>query len=224
MFKKWLNKLASKSSGDVPLEVKPHQSVRVKVGTFPNTFGLRIDHVDQQNIYIAGLTLEELNYAVMLPQEKIEMILMSDNFYYKTEAVLKEKRNHPIYLWVLSRPKTMRRFKERRKTFRLDNVVETKFIADSDLAKLEKEALTRNISITGVAIVSEENLSLHSRFDLKLTGFGTLKGQVMWKYQRPDFDKWYYGVEFVGLTDAQQNALSRYINEKLGRLKWAGFI
>ena len=224
MLKKLFSKLRGEGKSVSNVQVKPSQNVRVKVGTFPSTYSLRIDKVDAHNLYVTGVYLEELNYAVVMPHEKIELFLFSDNFYYHGEAILKEKRNHPIYLWVLSKPETMRQYKERRKAFRLDNVIETQFTMDSGLAKMEKQALTRNLSISGVAMVSEEDLPLHARVDLKLLHFGSIKGEVMWKYQRPDFHKWYYGIRYLNISEAQQNAISHYINERIGRMRWAGFV
>lgn len=219
-----IDRLRGEGKEVTQLNLKPSQTIRVKVGTLPSTYALRIDRMDAHNLYVTGVYLEELNYAVIMPQEKLQLYLFSDNFYYQADAFLKEKRNHPIYLWVLSRPAVMKQYKERRHAYRLDNVIETSFIADTDAVKMEKQAMTRNVSISGVAIVSEEDLPLHARVDLKVAHVGVIKGEVMWKYQRSDFNKWYYGIKYVTISEAQQNAISHYINERVGKLRWAGFV
>lgn len=223
MFKK-LKIIFQKKKSDLDESLKPSQNIRIKVGNLPQTFATRVEDVDSEKVFISGISNEELNYSVVLPNQKIELFMYIGPYYYKSEAVLKEKMTDPVYIWVLSRPGRFQKYKERRKAFRLDNVVEAPFTLSDDFLRDQKQALTTNVSITGLAIVSRENLPIRKVIRLSLLQAGTINGMIVWKYRRPDFDKWFYGVHFMNASVEQQEYLSRYINERVGKLRWAGFI
>jgi len=223
MLKRVFQRILRKQDNE-KADLKPNQQLRIKIGDMPQTFATRVEDVDGEKVCISGISNQELNFSVILPNQKLELFLYTGPFYYKTEAVLKEKVNDPVFVWVLSRPDKFKKYKERRKAFRLDNVVEAAFSVTDALVEEQRKALTTNISVTGLAIASDENLSLHNSINVNLLGAGTIKGEIVWKYRRPDFDKWFYGVQFVEISETQQESLAQYINEKIGKLRWAGFI
>ncbi len=228
MWKEIVERLRSLKPAGGCHDIKPNQRVGIKLESLPNTFITRIEDVDKDNIYISAVTDKELNFSVVLPDEKLEIFVFMDEFYYKNKCVLKKKISQPLPMWVLSKPKKLAAYAERRKAFRLDNVLDASFKVSGGLLKDSSRGLTRNISIGGIAMVSTVDLPLKTGIDVTISGMGEEKtvfaGEIVWKYTRPSLDKWYYGVRFLNIGENKENVLNKYIQERLRSLRWAGLV
>jgi c-di-GMP-binding flagellar brake protein YcgR len=204
--------------------LKPTQSIRVRLDVSPNTYITRIEDIDKENIYVSGITDQELNFAVPLAQQKVELYVFSDNLFYRTDTFFKRKIDHPIYLWVLHKPNKLKIHDERRRAFRLDNVIEANIQVSSKLVKQKNNALTKNVSCGGLAMISPANIPLKSKIEISMPAISnvSLPGEIVWKYEKPYADKWYYGVKFIGVDDNMQTVIGHYINQRLKNLKWLG--
>jgi c-di-GMP-binding flagellar brake protein YcgR len=201
---------------------QPHQNVRVRMDISPKMFTTRVEDIDDEHIYISGISDQELNFSVPLPKQRIELFVFKDNNLYQSEALFKHKVNQPLYLWVLEKPSKSKLVQERRKTFRLDNVVDADFQVLSKVFSSKERGVTQNVSMGGIALVSAVNIPLKTRIEVKLHAIQNvaLQGDIVWRYARPFLDKWYYGVKFVDVDDRVRAVLAHYINQRLANLKW----
>jgi c-di-GMP-binding flagellar brake protein YcgR len=228
MLQEIINKINSLFTKKTHGAIVPNQRVGIKIESMPHTFITRIEDVDKDNIYISAISDKEMNFALPLPNQQMELFIFMDEFYYKNKCVLKKKVTHPVPMWVLSKPDKLIAFSERRGTFRMENVLDATFKVSSGLIKDVKHGLTKNISIGGIAMVSTADLPLKTMIDVTVSGMGegplTVTAEIVWKYSRPDFDKWFYGVRFLEVDDKKQAQLNKHINERLRSLRWAGLV
>lgn len=204
--------------------LKPNQQVAVRLDISPHTFITRIESVDDEYIYVAGISNEELDFSLPVPNQKMEIHVFSESMLCKAESTFYRRIHQPVHMWVLEKPKSIKSYKERRRMFRFEHVSDVEFKAATAMLKEQVEAVTKNISIGGLAIVSPVNLPLGEKIEINLPEIDDIRvmGEVVWKYQRPFFDKWYYGIRFTDADESVENNISNYINEKLRKLKWAG--
>ncbi len=228
MLQKIINAIQAFFSKKERKIIRPNQRVGIKIESMPHTFVTRIEDVDKDNIYISAISDKELNFSLPLANQKMELFIFMDEFYYKNKCVLKKKVTHPVPMWVLSKPDKLIAYSERRHTFRLENVLDATFKISSGLINDVKHGLTKNISVGGIAMVSTADLPLKTKIDITVSGMGdgplTVAAEIVWKYSRPDFDKWFYGVRFIDVDDKKQSQLNKHINERLRSLRWAGLV
>lgn len=228
MLQKILNAIHDLFSKKGHAAIAPNQRVGIKIESMPHTFITRIEDVDKDNIYISAISDKEMNFSLPLPNQKMELFIFMDEFYYKNKCVLRKKITHPVPMWVLSKPDKLVAYSERRSTFRMENVLDASFKISSGIIKDVNHGLTKNVSVGGIAMVSTADLLLKTTIDVTVSGIGetplTVTGEIVWKYSRPDFDKWFYGVRFLDVDDKKQSQLNKHINERLRSLRWAGLV
>lgn len=228
MLQQMINKITSFFAKKNQDSIVPNQRVGIKIESMPHTFITRIEDVDKDNIYISAISDKEMNFLLPVPNQKMELFIFMDEFYYKNKCILKKKVTHPVPMWVLSKPDKLIAYSERRSTFRMENVLDASFKISSGIIKAVQHGLTKNVSIGGIAMVSTADLPLKTKIDLTVSGIDdvplTVAAQIVWKYSRPDFDKWFYGVRFLDVDDKKQSQLNKHINERLRSLRWAGLV
>lgn len=201
-----------------------NKKVHIKLEISPHTFVTWVEDADKENIYVAGIADKELNSILPLPGQKIEIYMFSQRWVYQFNSLFKRKVEQPIYLWSLTKPGQFKKFPDRREAYRVDNVIETDFIVSHNLVKEQKQALTKNISVGGLAFTSVVNLPIETEIQITLPAIkeASFLGKIVWKYQKPYFDKWCYGVKFLEVAEYQKNLLAKYINERARGMRWAG--
>ncbi len=201
-----------------------NKKVHIKLEIFPHTFVTWVEDADKENIYVAGIADKELNGVLPFPGQKIEIYMFLERWVYQFNSLFKRKIEQPIYLWGLARPGQFKKFSDRRESYRIDNVMEIDFIISNNFVKEQKQALTKNISVGGMAFVSAVNLPIETEMQITLPVIekASFSGKIVWKYQKPYFDKWYYGVKFLEIAEYQKSLLAKYINKRAKGMQWVG--
>jgi c-di-GMP-binding flagellar brake protein YcgR len=225
MFKAfWMGK-KSENRVHVRDVLRPNQTVRLKVGTARVSFNSLIQDIDESHIYISGINDQEMQSHPVFPDEKLSLYVATEKMYYRVEVTFKKKILQPVYLWELALPPKCEVHDERRRAYRLDNVVEAYFNIVSQLfVSQERTGLTRNLSVGGLSMVAPIELAYGSELSLSIPAVGNnvFRGSVMWKFYRPVLDKWNYGIRLEGIAEDKETELTHYIYERMRRLRWAG--
>lgn len=226
----WLRRLLEKlglyeiALKEVNDQLKPNQRVGIRLDISPHTFITRVEDTKDETVYVAGINEQEVDFSMPVPNQKLELHLFTDKILYKTEVVFKRRIIQPVHMWILSRPVKATSYHERRSSFRLDNVLRVNFRIAGHVLEEEQDAVTRNVSMGGLAVVSEVNLAMGTKLEVRLSDIEDIKlvGEIVWKYQRSFSDKWYYGLKFVEISEEKESLLAKHINKKLGQMRWAG--
>jgi c-di-GMP-binding flagellar brake protein YcgR len=221
--------LFKKSNSEKFVEIEkrftPHQHVFLRIPGSTQTYVSRIEDWDQERIFVSGFSDQELGTSCPLPEQKIEFYVLVGDQYLKADVELKEIVDAPLHQWILSKPKTLQPHKDRRRYFRLENVLGALVQEYPDVFEDSEEAVTKNLSAGGMLLISREKFELGTKLVIKLPELIKTRyvGIVVWKSENPKSNRYYYGVKFIQISQDEQDRLSRYISEKLTRDRSLGY-
>lgn len=201
------------------------QHVFLRIPGSSQTYISRIEDWDQDRIYVSGIGSQEPGFCAPSPRQKIEFYVLVGDQYLKADVEFKEIVEQPVYMWVLSKPRSLKPHKDRRRYYRLENVVTALIQEYPDVFQDYGEGVTKNLSAGGMLLITKDKFELGAKVVIKLPELVKTKylGNVVWKNENLKLGRLYYGVKFVNLSQDEQDRLSRYVNDKLSRDKSLGY-
>ncbi len=218
-------KLAESKVEKLDDKISPHQSIFLRIGDSQRTLVSRIEDWDQENIYIGGISPHEVESMESLPDQRIEVFVLRGDQYFKSEVKFKETVEQPVYLWVLSRPRSFRPHKDRRRFFRMEHVIKAYTQEYPNIFQDYDEGVTKNLGAGGLLLISRTKYEDGAKIAIKLPEVNNTEymGRIVWKSEFLKADKWYYGIKLIDISSEEQDRLAKYVSDRLAREKGLGY-
>lgn len=219
------NKSGNERFEQVEKRFTARQHVFLRIPGSAQTYVSRIEDWDEEKIFVSGISNQELGAVLPSASQKIEFYVLAGDQYLKADVELKEIIEQPVYMWVLTKPRTLKPHKDRRRYYRLENVLTALVQEYPDVFEDYNEAVTKNLSAGGLLLISREKFALGAKLVIKLPELVKTRytGNVVWKSESPKLSRFYYGVKFTEISQDDQDRLSRYVSEKLSKDRSLGY-
>lgn len=192
---------------DDPLKVGTPLELRFRVGD-PVWYRSRIEEVNEQAIMVA----EPSEKVAVAPGTPVDVQLGWNDFFYVFETKVSGFKTQPGPIFILHRPPTI--FKQqRRKLFRVPVLLVARFKQDNEPD--EHMGLVTNISGGGLRLIHADQFPVGTRLKIRLELGGTVINPLVRVVHREPIgeneSRFGYGVEFLDLSEAEQNSLVKFI-------------
>jgi c-di-GMP-binding flagellar brake protein YcgR len=219
------NKSDKNKVGQLEEKFTVRQHVFLRIPGSPQTFVSRIEDWDQEKIFVSGISSQEPGFFTLSPHQKVEFYVLTGDQYLKADVEFKEIIEQPVYMWVLSKPRNFKPHKDRRRFYRLENVITVHIQEYPDVFEEYEQGVTKNLSAGGMLLITKEKFELGAKLVIKLPELVKTHylGEVVWKNELPKTGRLYYGVRFINISQDEQDRLSRYVSDKLAKDRSLGY-